>query len=55
MRNIYEIRVLISYLLNNDCITFYYKLVDMRNIDSDSFSIFKYSDEATMQLIQKVN
>ena len=43
-------------LVNQDCVVFYNYLNDLRSNDvSESFSIFKYCDEETSQLIDKLS
>ena len=50
-----EIKKLLWFLLNSDCISFYYFLQELRYGDfSDTFSIFKFCDEVTNKLIVKL-
>lgn len=55
LRNIGEINRMIWLLLNMDCIVFYNYLTDLRTGDlHENFSIFKYCDEGTNLLIDKL-
>ena len=56
LRNIQDIKKMMWLLVNQDCVVFYNYLNDLRSNDvSESFSIFKYCDEETSQLIDKLS
>lgn len=59
VNDIQEIRKMIWLLLNADCVQFYVVLADLRTAEFhmdtfSSFSIFKYTDDETHALIQRL-
>lgn len=56
LRNIQDIKKMMWLLVNQDCVVFFNYLNDLRSNDlSESFSIFKYCDEETGALIDKLS
>ncbi|MCL0138127.1 hypothetical protein M2T37_28000, partial [Klebsiella pneumoniae] len=54
IKNIGDIKRMMWILLNQDCITIYNYINDLRTNDmNETFSIFKYCDEHTTKLIDK--
>ena len=55
LRNLNDIKRLIWLLFNQDCVSFYAYLTDLRfNSIDDHFSIFVFSDDETAKVIEKL-
>lgn len=56
LRNVAEIKRMLWLLLNSDSVNFYVYLTDLRSNDIDeAFSIFKFADEDTTRLIERLS
>ena len=56
VRNVTEIKKMVWYLLNQDCVTFFSYLTLLRTNETlDSFSIFKYCDQQTNKRIERLS
>ena len=55
LRNVNDIRRLLWLLVNQDCVSFFVFINDLRfNSQDDHFSIFVYSDDETSKIIDKI-